>query len=91
MLVYCRSRELTYTDTQVWTAGQVVGLIQDIPTCAELVKRIEREAIDTLTSSLELAWDPRTGGPARANVDAAKSHENNPQAQVWGVGEKAKL
>ncbi|KAI9784134.1 MAG: hypothetical protein M1839_002638 [Geoglossum umbratile] len=35
-------------DYGVWTAGQVVGLIHDIPTCHELVKRIEREAEETL-------------------------------------------
>jgi NAD(P)H-dependent flavin oxidoreductase YrpB (nitropropane dioxygenase family) len=32
----------------VWTAGQVIGLIHDVPTCDELVKRIEREAESTL-------------------------------------------
>jgi len=26
----------------VWTAGQVAGLIEDIPTCEELLNRIER-------------------------------------------------
>lgn len=29
---------------QVWTTGQVMGLIHDIPTCDTLVKRIEKEA-----------------------------------------------
>lgn len=38
----------------VWTAGQVIGLIQDIPTCQELVARIEKEAEETLTSKLTL-------------------------------------
>lgn len=33
----------------VWTAGQVVGLINDIPTCDELVNRIEKEALETLS------------------------------------------
>lgn len=32
----------------VWTAGPVMGLINDIPTCDALVKRIEREAEETL-------------------------------------------
>lgn len=35
--------------SQVWTAGQVIGLIHDIPTCDELCKRIEREAEETLS------------------------------------------
>lgn len=32
----------------VWTTGQVMGLIHDIPTCDVLVKRIEKEAETTL-------------------------------------------
>lgn len=32
----------------VWTAGQVIGLIHDIPTCKDLVARIEKEAEETL-------------------------------------------
>ncbi|KAF3390090.1 Nitronate monooxygenase [Talaromyces pinophilus] len=32
-------------DLGVWTAGQVVGLIHDIPTCADLLERIQREAL----------------------------------------------
>jgi nitronate monooxygenase len=32
------------TDEGVWSAGQVQGLIHDIPSCAELVSRIVREA-----------------------------------------------
>lgn len=31
--------------SQVWTAGQVVGLIHDVPTCADLLERIQREAL----------------------------------------------
>src|ERR1700722_17916092 len=31
-------------DEGIWSAGQVQGLIHDIPTCAELVSRIMREA-----------------------------------------------
>jgi nitronate monooxygenase len=31
-------------DEGIWSAGQVQGLIHDIPTCAELVSRIVREA-----------------------------------------------
>ncbi|KAI0175087.1 hypothetical protein BJ166DRAFT_162499 [Pestalotiopsis sp. NC0098] len=41
-------------DYGVWTAGQVIGLIHDIPTCHELVTRIEKEAEETLTSKLKL-------------------------------------
>ena len=32
------------TDAGIWSAGQVQGLIHDIPTCAELVARIVRDA-----------------------------------------------
>lgn len=41
-------------DYGVWTAGQVIGLIHDIPTCDELVGRIEREAIETLSKAASL-------------------------------------
>lgn len=42
---------------KVWTAGQVIGLIHDIPTCDELVNRIEKEAIDTLSKASSLIVD----------------------------------
>ncbi|OLL22290.1 Nitronate monooxygenase [Neolecta irregularis DAH-3] len=32
----------------VWTAGQVLGLIDDIPSCEELLRRIEKEAEDII-------------------------------------------
>jgi NAD(P)H-dependent flavin oxidoreductase YrpB (nitropropane dioxygenase family) len=35
-------------DYGVWTAGQVVGLIDDIPTCKVLVERMIKEAIETV-------------------------------------------
>lgn len=38
----------------VWTTGQVMGLIHDIPTCDVLVKRIEKEAEATLQEKLSL-------------------------------------
>ncbi|KJZ73228.1 hypothetical protein HIM_07425 [Hirsutella minnesotensis 3608] len=38
----------------VWTAGQVIGLIHDIPTCDVLVKRIEKEAETALQERLSL-------------------------------------
>ncbi|KAJ3116058.1 hypothetical protein HDU96_010524 [Phlyctochytrium bullatum] len=33
------------SDKGVWTAGQVIGLIDDIPTCAQLVERMVEEAV----------------------------------------------
>src|SRR6266436_1271731 len=40
-------------DEGIWSAGQVQGLIHDIPTCAELVSRIMREAEAIIRSRLE--------------------------------------
>ena len=37
----------------VWSAGQIQGLIHDIPTCAELVARIVREAEDIIAARLD--------------------------------------
>src|SRR3954454_14125627 len=41
------------SDEGIWSAGQVQGLIQDIPTCAELISRIVREAEAIIRSRLE--------------------------------------
>ena len=35
-------------DGGIWTIGQSQGLIHDIPTCAELVRNIMRQAEDVL-------------------------------------------
>ncbi|KAI9729651.1 MAG: hypothetical protein M1818_008454 [Claussenomyces sp. TS43310] len=45
---------LRWISQQVWTAGQVIGLIHDIPSCADLVSRIEREAEETLKGAASL-------------------------------------
>ncbi|KAK7422276.1 hypothetical protein QQZ08_009582 [Neonectria magnoliae] len=42
------------TEFGVWTTGQVIGLIHDIPTCDVLVKRIEKEAETALRERLAL-------------------------------------
>jgi NAD(P)H-dependent flavin oxidoreductase YrpB (nitropropane dioxygenase family) len=39
------------TDTGVLAAGQVVGAIDDLPTCAELIDRIMAEAAETIAGS----------------------------------------
>lgn len=39
---------------QVWTAGQVIGLIHDIPTCAELLSRMEKEALEAMNRTKSL-------------------------------------
>lgn len=44
-------------DFGVWTAGQVVGLIHDIPSCETLVSRIESEAIASLQQASTLIVD----------------------------------
>jgi len=44
-------------DFGVWTAGQVIGLIHDIPTCQALITRIEREASETLNKAQTLIVD----------------------------------
>ncbi|KAE8152497.1 hypothetical protein BDV25DRAFT_150970 [Aspergillus avenaceus] len=41
-------------DFGVWTAGQVIGLIHDIPTCAQLLQRIETEAVQAVQRSQSL-------------------------------------
>ena len=91
---------------KVWTAGQVIGLIHDIPSCKELVKRIEREAIETLKKANSLiTGDDSLVGSDSSSDRAAKDgsapeldpppntvgkNENSPGAEIWGIG-KSKL
>ena len=39
-------------DAGIWTVGTVMGLIDDIPTCGELVSRIVSEAEELITGRL---------------------------------------
>ena len=77
-------------------------MIHDIPTCDELVKRIEKEAVDTLKHASALITDdvPHDGIAGKQVQDPnanpksehgkVNSNVNNPEAQLWGVG-KSKL
>lgn len=83
---------------QVWTAGQVIGLIHDIPTCEKLVSRIETEAIETLSkaSSLIVGKQPEpdiSGKPmGEVSADPKSEHEKKVpgEAQIYDIG-KSKL
>lgn len=47
--------EIGDPDYGVWSAGIVIGLIKDIPTCEELLKRIENEAEGTIARLSKLS------------------------------------
>ncbi|KAK5187987.1 hypothetical protein LTR16_009013, partial [Cryomyces antarcticus] len=75
----------------VWTAGQVIGLIHDIPTCAELVHRIEAEAVETLSkaTSLIVSEDELPGtetiaGKKVQDPSAGKSNAGEPGNSTVG-------
>ncbi len=40
------------TEHGIWTAGQIMGLIHDVPSCEELITRIVREAEEIIQSRL---------------------------------------
>ena len=42
----------SFSRAGVWSCGQVIGLIKDVPTCEELVTRIVGEAKDAVTARL---------------------------------------
>jgi len=46
-------------DFGVWTAGQVIGLIYDIPSCEQLLRRIEKEAVEAIERS-RLYYQPQS-------------------------------
>jgi nitronate monooxygenase len=50
-------------DAGIWTVGTVMGLIDDIPTCEELISRIVNEAEDLITE--------RLGGMVTSRASAA--------------------
>jgi len=45
--------EVGDNDAGIWSAGQIQGLIHDIPTCAELIHRIVREAEQIINERLD--------------------------------------
>jgi nitronate monooxygenase len=45
----------------IWSVGTVMGLIHDVPTCAELVSRIVSEAEEIITGRLGGMVMLRTG------------------------------
>lgn len=73
-----------------------------MPTCDELVKRIEKEAVETLSKTASLLVNEVPSGDiAGKNIQDPKAdptsehgavdkNVNNPEAQVWGIG-KSKL
>lgn len=77
-------------------------MIHDVPTCDVLVKRIEREAAETLSKTSSLLVDEIPAGNMAGksvqdpNANPTSEHgavgknENDPEAQVWGIG-KSKL
>ncbi|PSN74480.1 inosine monophosphate dehydrogenase [Corynespora cassiicola Philippines] len=75
-------------DFGVWTAGQVIGLIHDIPTCDALLTRIEQEAVGSLKQSQSLFIEE--GQQPVSSTGTVGKNTNNPGAEVWGVG-KSKL
>ena len=51
-------------DIGIWTAGIVMGLIKDIPTCEELLRRIERETEEAIEGLAKLRV-PREAAKAK--------------------------
>jgi NAD(P)H-dependent flavin oxidoreductase YrpB (nitropropane dioxygenase family) len=60
----------------VWTVGMVQGLIHDIPTCAELISRIVREAEEIIQGRLAemLLIDPGNAAAASAQTQTHLPH-----------------
>ncbi|KAL9099927.1 MAG: hypothetical protein Q9163_004641, partial [Psora crenata] len=77
-------------DYGVWTAGQVIGLIHDIPSCKDLLARIEREAEETLRRASSLILPPADEVPPGQTHDGPGPRRdeggtvNHPAAEIWG-------
>eukprot|EP00966_Prymnesium_polylepis_P134664 3112253-Prymnesium_polylepis.1 len=55
-------------DGGVWSAGQSVGLIDDIPTCMELVPRIVREAEEIIRGLCSVVVSPQLAVSPQARL-----------------------
>lgn len=73
---------LLLTCVQVWTAGQVIGLIHDIPTCAELIGRIEKEAEETLIKATSLITNSSSDAWPEAAPSPESSHTRSATGKV---------
>ncbi len=75
-----------------------MGLIHDIPTCYELLNRIEREAVTNMQRLTGMVQDENTlAEPVNnhtqshmSSTDNTSTKINNPAAEIWGIG-KSKL
>ena len=56
--------EVGDNDAGIWSAGQIQGLIHDIPSCQELVSRIVREAEEIINGRLARFSTTRQAVPA---------------------------
>ncbi len=83
-----RNKSADKVGNQVWTAGQVIGLIHDIPSCDDLVKRIEREAEETLNKASSLIIGNER--IPKSDTGTVGQKTNNPGAEIWDIG-KSKL
>ena len=79
-------------DEGIWSAGQVQGLIHDIPTCAELVSRIMREAEAIMRERLR-GHDVRRQAPGRgirlAHRDCVRLAVSRPHPSVLSRQKRA--
>jgi NADH:quinone reductase (non-electrogenic) len=56
--------EVGDNDAGIWSAGQIQGLIHDVPTCKELIHRIVREAEEIIEGRLAGMLTKRVLQPA---------------------------
>jgi NAD(P)H-dependent flavin oxidoreductase YrpB (nitropropane dioxygenase family) len=60
--------ELGDPDYGIWSASIAVGLIHDIPTCEELLRRFEREAQALVSGLTSVVNGPEDLGVSRAKL-----------------------
>ena len=63
-------------------------MIHDIPTNEELLRRIEKEAVETMKKNQALYVEE--GQTPVAEGASVGKKDNNPGAEIWGIG-KSKL
>jgi len=59
-------------DYGIWTAGIAMGLINDIPTCQELIERLEKEVAQVISSLNRIVVTEKPAGACPVSGRNAK-------------------